>query len=95
MPCSLFFDCETTPPPENVRVVFFIMPYRVWWFGKMMYGEIRMPTAPENAKAIYWSPLPVVPESLDSARNASMESMNSLKSANSEATLHHSRSFSA
>jgi hypothetical protein len=70
-----FFICEETPPPENVRVVFFIMPYRCWAFGKMIGGEIRLPTSPENAKAIYWSPLPLVPESADSARNAIKESM--------------------
>ena len=73
--CSLFFDCEITPPPDNVRVVFFIMPYRVWWFGKMMYGEICMPTAPPKAKAIYWIPLPLVPESPDTDRWEITESM--------------------
>lgn len=72
---SLFFDCGITTPPENVRVAFFIMPYRVWWFGKMMYGKICMPTAPPNAEAIYWIPLPLVPESPDTDRWEITESL--------------------
>ena len=78
--CSPFFSCDSVLPPENCRVLFFIMPYRVWVFGKLLNGNVIIPTCPDNSNPIYWASLPDVPESLAALRSLTSESIKCRKS---------------
>ena len=62
LPCSPVFLISETPPPEGVRVIFFISKPEHWASGKNINGRIVTPNTP--GIPLYWSPLPEIPRAL-------------------------------
>jgi hypothetical protein len=54
--------CSENLPTEDKRCVFFVLPYEVWAFGKVINGKIIMPLSPENAEPVLFIELPTKEE---------------------------------